>query len=257
MTKYMIRTLTAQVWAAFIFALALCFCTQFAQAKDKGVEVTIIDPYVEMHTGPGRGYPIIHVAEKGETIVLLKKRTDWYKARTNKGRQGWIKRDELHATLGPDGPEIAFVLPGREEYLQRTWELGVLGGDFAGARGLSTYLGYHMTENLALEMKLTQAFGSFSNSKLASLNLTHQPYPNWYISPFFTMGAGMIQIAPSSDLVQAEDREDPMLTVGGGMLIYVSRSFLLRLEYNDHKILTTRENNEEVEEWKAGISVFF
>lgn len=257
----MMKNKTARAWATFISCLALCFCAHAASAfdffKDPGVDITILDPYVEMHTGPGRGYPISHVAEKGETITLFKKRTDWYKARTSKGITGWIKRDELHATLAPDGPELIFALPGREEYYNRKWELGVLGGRFEGAQGLTTYAGYHLTPNIATELKITQAFGAFSNSKMASINVVHQAFPDWYASPFFTLGAGMIQISPSSDLVQVEDREDPVLTVGAGFCFYVSRSFLLRLEYNDHKILTTRENNEEVEEWKAGFSVFF
>lgn len=253
---------TARVWATFITYIGLCICSVSAGAfdlfKNETFEVTITDAYVEMHTGPSRGFPITHVAEKGETITLLKKRTDWYKARTRKGITGWIYRDELHATLGgPEGPALTFSRPGREEYYYRKGELGVLGGSFEGARALTTYAGYHFTPNVSTELKITQAFGSFSNSKMASLNVVHQAFPNWYASPFFTLGAGMIHISPSSDLVQVEDREDPVLTVGAGVFVYLSRSFLLRVEYNDHKVLTTRENNEEVEEWKAGFSVFF
>lgn len=257
----MTKNNSARVWATFILCLVSGLCSLNALAfdlfKDEIFDVTILDAYVDMHTGPGRGHPIAHVAEKGETITLLKKRTDWYKAKTAKGIVGWIKRDDLHATLGPDGPELVFSRPGREEYYNRKWELGVLGGTFEGARGLTTYAGYHLTPNIATEFKLTQAFGSFSNSKMAAVNVVHQAFPGWYVSPFFTLGTGVIDISPSSDLVQVEDRQDPILTVGAGVFVYVSRSFLLRIEYNEHKVLTTRENNEEVEEWKAGFSVFF
>ena len=149
----MTKNKTARVWAAFITCITLSICSVNASAfdlfKDETFEVTILDPYVEMHTGPSRGFPITHVAEKGETITLLKKRTDWYKARTRKGITGWIYRDELHATLGPDGPELVFSRPGREEYYYRKWELGVLGGDFDGARAFTTYAGYHLTPNLS------------------------------------------------------------------------------------------------------------
>jgi len=50
---------------------------------------------------------------------------------------------------------------------------------------------------------------------------------------------------------------DSVLTVGGGFFIYASRNFLLRAEYNSHTVLTSREQNDEVHEWKAGFSVFF
>lgn len=229
----------------------------FAWWGNDGVDVTVIDPFAEMRTGPGRGYPVFHVVEKGESVRLFKRRTDWYKVETTSGKTGWVNRASLNATLGPDGDVIDFAVPGWQDFVNRRWEFGFLGGDFEGARSLTTYLGYHLTHNIAGELKYTQAFGSFSDSKLASINVVHQPFPEWRLSPFFTLGTGILEISPSSDLVLVEDREDSVMTVGGGFLFYLSRSFLLRMEYNNHTVLTTRENNEEVEEWKAGFSVFF
>lgn len=239
-------------WLATVPALA-----QDADDEREGVAVVIADPYVDVHTGPGRGYPIFHALEKGETVWLFKQRTDWFKVQTEDGLIGWVKRSTLNATLGQDGPLIAFDRSGWDNFTQRRWELGVMGGDFGGARGLTNYLGYHLTPNLAAELKYTQAFGSFSNTKLLSVNAVHQVFPEWQISPFFTLGTGVMRIEPSADLVQTQDREDTVMTVGGGFIFYFSRRFLLRLEYNDHKVLTNRENNEEVSEWKAGFSVYF
>lgn len=238
---------------------ALMLVTQSALAwwGNDGVEVTVIDPFAQMHTGPGRGYPVFHVVEKGESVRLVKRRTDWYKVETSSGKIGWVNRANLNATLGPGGDVIDFAVPGWQDFVNRRGEFGFLGGDFEGARSLTTYLGYHLTHNISAELRYTQAFGSFSDSKLTSVNVIHQPFPEWRLSPFFTLGTGIIEISPSSDLVLVEDREDSVMTVGGGFLFYLSRSFLLRVEYNDHTVLTTRENNEEVEEWKAGFSVFF
>ena len=36
-------------------------------------KVTIDDSFIELSTGPGRGFPIFHIEEKGETIYLIKK----------------------------------------------------------------------------------------------------------------------------------------------------------------------------------------
>ncbi|SMF62655.1 SH3 domain-containing protein [Alteromonadaceae bacterium Bs31] len=225
-------------------------------AKDK-VSVVVTDAYAEMHTGPGRGYPVFHTIEKGENVRILKQRTDWYKVETSKGKKGWVYRDEFTHTLGLHGEEVDLSRPGREDFDNRRWELGVGGGNFSGARALNTYLGYHLTENLGAELRFTEAFGKFSNSKMLTLNAVHHPFPNWRVSPFFTLGTGGILITPSSDIVQPEDRENSVLTVGGGFTFYVSRSFLLRIEYNDHTLVTQRESNEEVDEWKAGFSIFF
>ncbi|WP_236074785.1 SH3 domain-containing protein [Teredinibacter purpureus] len=247
-----------QQWPSIVILLmGMLLLNTHALAKDSGIEVVVTDAYAEMHTGPGRAYPIFHTIEKGETITIIKSRTDWYKVKTLQGKTGWVHRDEFRETFGLHGEDVDLSRPGREAFNDRRWELGVGGGDFSGARGLNTYLGFHLTENISTELRYTQAFGSFSNSKLATLNVVHQPFPDWQVSPFFTLGTGAIVISPSSDIVQTEDRENGVMTVGGGFIFYVTRSFLFRIEYNDHTLLTKRDTNEEVDEWKAGFSVFF
>lgn len=249
------KTLLTAAWVA----LALFCNASLAEPKEEpdGLAVVIADPFVNVHTGAGRGYPIFHILEKGETVWLQKQRTDWFKVVMKNGKTGWVKRSTLNATLNGEGPLIAFDYSGDKSFPNRRWELGMMGGDFGGASALTNYVGYHLTPNLAAELKYTQAFGSYSNSKLLSLNAVHQIFPNWRLSPFFTLGSGVILIEPDSDLVQSQDREDTVMTVGGGFMFYVSRRFMLRAEYSDHKVLTNRENNEEVSEWKAGFSVYF
>jgi hypothetical protein len=38
---------------------------------------------------------------------------------------------------------------------------------------------------------------------------------------------------------------------------WVTRQFLLRAEYKSYVVLTSRDDNEEVNEWKLGFSFFF
>lgn len=225
--------------------------------KEPLLQVQLLDPFIELRTGPSRGFPIFFAVEKGQTITILKRRTDWYKVETSDNKTGWVKRDTLKNTLGPDGDKIDFALPDWQNYVYRHWEMGVLGGDFAGAKSYTGYISYHFTHNIAAELSLTEAFGFVSSSQLTNIRLVHQMFPEWKISPFFTLGAGTLTTAQRSSLVQEEDTEDPAFTVGFGATYYATRRFLLRLEYNNHTILTTLKNNEEVEEWKAGFSVFF
>lgn len=246
-----------------VVIFCLCLTAQTANAgfwdwfKDDGVHLVVVDPYVEMRTGPGRGYPVFHVIEKGESLHLFKKRTDWFKTETEDGVKGWVKRADLVKTLGPDGSPVDFSAPGRQDFVDRRWEFGALGGQFETADSLTTYIAFHLTPNISTEARYTQTFSEIANNKMWSVNAVHKPFPNWRISPFFTLGAGEIDISPSSTLVQSEDRQNPTYTVGAGTFVYVSRRFLFRLEYNNHTLLTKRPENEEVEEWKAGFSVFF
>ena len=223
----------------------------------KTMEVIVHRPFINMRTGPGRGYPIFHVAEKGDVILIKKRRTDWYKAVTDSGEVGWVSRDALSGASTLDGGILDFDAPGWEEYLNRKFELGLMVGDFSGAQSYTALVGWRFTPTMSTELKFTDSFGDFSNSQLYSINIVSHPFVDWKISPFFTFGTGILDIAPDTALVQSEDREENVLTVGGGLSCYFSRRFVLRMEYNNHTVLTNRIENEEVNEWKAGFSVFF
>lgn len=255
----------------FLVAVFLC-CAPYASADDEGffskwvpnwfsdqenLVVTILDPYADMHTGPGRGFPIDYVIERGETATLLKRRTDWIKVETAKGRRGWVHRDDLNLTLGPDDYLVEFNDPTIEDYVSRRWSGGFAAGDFAGADALSAFIGYRFSNNLSTELKVTQAIGNFSNSFIVGASMVHEPFPEWRVSPFFSIGVGSIKTTPDATLVQTEDRTDTIMMVGIGAQAYISRQFMLRVEYTNNLILTSRDENDEVNEWKIGFNVFF
>ena len=57
-----------------LFAQAVMSTTAFA--ADEYRVVSVADPYLELRTGPGRGYPVFHVVDRGETVEIMKRRTD-------------------------------------------------------------------------------------------------------------------------------------------------------------------------------------
>jgi Bacterial SH3 domain len=240
--------------------LSLCLSIAAAEANsadDEHPQVIIEDPFIELHTGPGRGYPVFYVAERGEQIDLLKRRTEWFKVRVPRGEEGWVHREQLATTLELDGEP--FDLPGftLEDYTARRWEVGALYGDFGGANVISTYGAYSFTENLSAELWLSQVLGRFSDSQLVSLNIVHLMYPEWRASPYFTLGAGSIHTEPKATLVATVDRSDSLAQAGVGVRTYLTRRFVFRAEYKTYVVFTSRDDNEETREWKAGFSFFF
>lgn len=225
-----------------------------AQAKP---QVSVNRAYIDVYTGPGQGYPIFHVVERGEQIRLLKRRTDWIKIETRRGQQGWIQREALRDTLGPDGLAPTMLDPNQRDYLARRFELGISMGDFAGADSLNVSLGYRFTTNLTVELRAGQNTGQYSDSRLATLGLIHQPFPNWRVSPFLGLAGGRIKTLPNATLVEVEDREDNLLQASLGAYVYLTRRFFMRVEYTNHYILTSRDTNDEIDEWKLGFNVFF
>ncbi len=244
-------------WSTALFGiLTLCCLTSPTHAKE-ALAVSVLDQYVEVHTGPGRGYPVFHAIEYGETISLIKQRTDWVMIETKRGKSGWARRSELEMTLGTDDVLYIFDTPDIDDYLRRRWSGGMAAGDFGGADAMTLFLGYRFSNNLSVEAKLTQAIGNFSDSLIFGTNIVHETFPHWRVSPFFSLGAAVIQTKPDATLIASEDRTDNMLTVGAGVQAYISRRLMVRLEYTNNLILTSRNENQEVKEWKLGINVFF
>ena len=88
-------------------------CLLFSQpshawlGKKEQPSVQVTDPFIEMHTGPGRGYPVFYVAGEGEQIKILKRRTDWFKVELQRGEHT-VKRGSVsytHLTL-PTNREV-------------------------------------------------------------------------------------------------------------------------------------------------------
>jgi hypothetical protein len=247
------------VWlACLIFITLQAFATGQAKAADETLRsVTVADPFLEMHTGPGRGYPIDHVVDRGESVQIVMQRTDWYLVRAEDGKEGWVDQAQMELTLRPDGSEVEFGRATLEDFTNAKWEAGILAGDFGGANVISLYGGYSFNPNVSLEVWGSQILGNVSNGWMGSVNVVHEAWPEWRYSPFFTLGAGIIHTSPKSTIVQGEDRTDEIAHVGVGVRIYTTRRFLLRVEYKSYVVFTSRDENEEVEEWKAGFAFFF
>ena len=219
--------------------------------------VVVSDPYIEMHTGPGRGYPIFYVAGQGDQVQILKQRTDWFKIRGPRDKEGWVHVDQMRHTLDLEGNPVQIPEHGIGDFSRRRWESGVTGGDFGGAASISAYLGYSITPHITLQLEGTQILGDFSEGLMGTANVIMYPFPKWRISPYFTLGTGVINIKPQTTIVQAEDRTDEIVHAGAGANIYLTDRFIFRVEYKRHTVLTSRDDNEEINQWKAGFSIFF
>lgn len=244
--------------AAALACLLLAIAAAPSVAADAPpLAVTVADPFVSVHTGPGRGYPVTVVVARGERIEVLKRRTDWFKVRDARGREGWVHRRELALTLTDEGRPPDVEDPRRDDFVEHRREIGVLAGDYGGANVISVYGAYALNPQLAVNLTLSHVIGNNSNGEGATLGLTHTFRPDWRVQPFVTMGTGVLRVRPKGTLVQTEDRSDQVAFVGAGLKAWVGRRFMLRGEYNKQVVLTDRDDNEEVNEWKLGFAFFF
>jgi len=239
----------------------LLFCSLLllgvAQAEDDYQRVQVADPYLEMQTGAGSGYPIYHVVERGEWVDILKRKTEWFKVRTDKGKEGWVRREQMEQTLTPAGTalEIADVAEG--DFVRRRWEIGISTGDFSGATIISAWSGYGFTRNLSMELSASHVLGSYSSSIMGNVALLAHPFPEWRFSPYFTLGTGIIQTTPKTSLVQTQDRTNNTSHVGLGLRVYLAKRFTLRFDYKNLVIFSSQDNNQEINVWQMGFSAFY
>jgi len=244
-------------WLVCLAIVSLLILAAPARAEDEYRSVTVADPYLEMRTGPGRGYPKFHVVDRGESVDVIKQRTEWFLVRADNGKEGWVDRAQMQLTLQPDGTPVSFKEAGIEDFTNAKWEAGLLAGDFGGANIVSLYGSYSLNPNVSVELWGSQILGNFSNGWMGSVNVVHEAFPDWRVSPFFTLGAGIIHTSPKTTIIQGEDRTDQVGHVGAGFRVYATRRFLLRAEYKSYVVFTSRDENEEVEEWKVGFAFFF
>ncbi len=223
----------------------------------KFVQVEVADPYLELRTGPGRGYPVFHVVPRGERVDILKSRTDWYKVRDDRGREGWADRAQMLQTLLATGESPKLEDPRKRDYDEDPWEAGAQSGNFGGGNVNTAYVAYSLNDQLAIEAGISQVLGRSSNALLGTLGFTHSFRPDWKLQPFVQIGTGYVKISPKATIVSPVDRSEQVAYIGAGLKYYLSRRFIFRGDYRSYVIFTERDQNEERQEWKVGFAFFF
>lgn len=226
-------------------------------AASVGSEVIVQDPYLELRSGPGRGYPAFHVVDRGESVELLRQRTDWIKVRSDGGQEGWVHRRQLERTLTSGGAAVVLPAPTPESRTGHRWELGLATGDFDGANVVSATGAWTMTTSLLARVDAAHLLGNYSNGWLATAGIAHVFIPAWRVAPFIGIGGGVVHVSPKATLVRSADRTDETAYAGVGLRGYLTNRFLLQGEYRSYVVFTTRDDNEEIDQWTVGFTYFF
>jgi hypothetical protein len=258
-TRSTLTSRSTSALPAIVCLLALC-TVRTAPAADAPVqlsELVVTQPYLELHEGPGRGYAITQVVPRGDSFEVLYRRTEWFRVRTRRGVEGWAHEREILKTQLPDGSPFSINLGNRAGFTSHRWEIGSSVGDYGGATLIGAFAAFSFNDQLRAELTGSQFLGNASNGWSAELGLAHVYRPEWRLSPLLTLGTGIIKITPKSTLVLPEDRLDPTAYAGAGARLYLTRRFFLRGEYRHHMVFTSRNENEEIQEWKLSFAFFF
>lgn len=245
-------------WLALLFLLLGSGAGR--AAEEKTAWLTVAEPFLEVRTGAGAGYPVFNIIERGQRLQVLDRRADWFRVASERGVTGWAPRAELLKTRLANGEPVRFADLNQQAFIGRRWELGVSGGRLKGAPVVALYGAYAFTENLSTELTFEHSVGTVSSSKLLRLSLLMQPFPEWQYAPFFTLGAGAISVRPNATLIEPHNKDNTLAFVGLGFKTWLARRFVLRFEVDELVIFSAnrdQDDNEELTEWKLGFAVFF
>ncbi|WP_428425125.1 SH3 domain-containing protein [Methylibium sp.] len=225
---------------------------------DADVErVQVADPYIELHTGPGRGYPVHFVAAREEWIAITLRHTDWYKVRTAGGKVGWVHRRQLETTLTEAGGKKTFRDIAIDDYLGRRVQLGAAWGRFKSEPMLKFWASYKLSETLSVEGTLGQVQGLYSGTDFWHVNVLAEPWSDQRLSPFFGIGLGKFKNFPNQSLVGASVTDAKLGNAGIGALYHVSERLVLRVDYTIYTAFIADTRTGEYRAVTAGLSFFF
>ena len=250
------RRWPTKVAPLIVAALLALLAAVPASARDY-LQLFVAQPYLELHTGPGRGYPVAQVVARGEAFDVLMRRTEWFKVRTERGVEGWAYEGDLMLTTLADGTPFTINLGDRAGFASHRWESGAFGGAYAGATLISAYQALSLTDNLKVEVSASQFLGNLSNGYLIDVGFSHVFMPEWRFSPFVTLGGGYEHVEPKATLAQALSANNQTAYVGVGVRYYLGRRLFLRGELRGHEVFTNQNSNEVKNEWKFGFAFFY
>ena len=229
-----------------------------AYADDAPQErLQIADPYIELRTGPGRGYPVFHVAARKEWIVVELRRTDWYRVRTEAGKLGWVNREQLETTLTEAGGQKTFRDIAVDDYLRRRVQLGAAWGQFKSEPMLKLWTSYRLSDTLSAEATFGQVQGVFSGTEFWHLNLMSEPWSDQRLSPFFAVGVGRFRNIPNSSLVSAITTNAKLANASFGLRYYLTERFIARADYSIYTAFVGDTRSIEYRAGTIGLSFFF
>ncbi|MCG3189144.1 MAG: hypothetical protein LKCHEGNO_01417 [Burkholderiaceae bacterium] len=261
MNGLLARALGCRALVSFITAclaiLILGLGSPPARAADEPERLRVADPYLELHTGPGRGFPVFFVVARDEWVQVELRSTDWFKVRTEGGQSGWVHRSQLASTLTTAGVRKSFRDIALDDYLARRLQMGAAWGQFKNEPMLKLWTSYRLSETLHVEGTIGQVQGIFSGTDIWHVNLLAEPLSDVRLSPFFSIGVGKFKNLPNPTLVGALPTNANLSNASVGVRYHLTDRFIARADYSLYTAFVGDTRTGEYRAWTLGLAFFF
>lgn len=245
------RTVQPALW---LFGLLLALVLpSLATAAPTQVEVR--DPYLELHTGPGRGYPIFHALGRGDRIEIRHRRTDWYKV-ASADIVGWVHRDQLGQTLAAAGIDEGARAAVLDRHIEGRLRAGLSAGIFDDDPVVVFWGGYRFRPKWSGEFAIAQSSGDYSATRMLRLEGVYRPWPDKRLPPHVILGLGRFENVPRQTLVESDEEDAWAFIFGLGVSKQLEQRFALRADWRWNHARFDGDN-ENYHELTAGFVLLF
>ncbi len=229
-------------YAAALFVLAVACVGNAAGAQNRVVTA----PYIELHTGPGMGFPVFQVAERGEVITPLVGKPDWFKVTTQRGTTGWVSRRHMALTEAVGKPA---------DDRQGLTIVGLASGRFDQEPTATLLLGYRVLQWMSLELAMSEVAGLYADSHIYSGQFSFTPF-SWRLAPYLVVGAGRFYNQPHSALPDGSESKTAVTSTGVGLRLAVHRRLFLTSGLLVYETLFDRAATDYFQ-WDVGLRTLF
>lgn len=219
--------------------------------------VALTEPFVNLHTGPGRGYPIFHVAQRGEQVQLLLAHTNWVKLRTASGKEGWAPRDQIQGTLTAAGQAPGWLERWRDASLKDRLAFGAAWGRFQSQPMLKLGARWRAGDAIGIEAAVGQVQGLYSGTDFWQLDATVDPMHDLSISPYLAVGVGRFRNVPNASLVEPGITNANLAHAGLGVRWRFGSRYVLHADWSLYTALLSEQRSREYRALTLGLSFFF
>ena len=250
-------SLSSALALATVLLAGLALPAHAADAPASAERLQVAEPYLEMHTGPGRGYPVFFVVEKAQWVAIELRRTDWYRVRAEGGQVGWVQRKQLETTLTAAGGSKTFRDLLLDDYLARRVEFSGGWGRFKSEPMLRLGLQARFADTLGAEVVVGQVQGLFSGTDFWHVSLVSEPWSDRRLSPYFAVGLGQFRNIPNSSLVDAATTDAKLAHASLGLRWHISERFTARLDWSLYTAFVSDNRSTEYRSLTAGLGFYF
>ena len=221
------------------------------------VELSVIDTYLDLHTGPGRGYPIFHVIEQGQAVTVLRRRSNWFYVSDRRNIQGWVKQESLARTLAPTGMPAALPDIQHGDFLAQQGRIGFSVGQLGTSYTANVTAGYRLLSFAGIEVEYGQIFKELEDGSSIGATVIIEPIKSWSFTPFISKGiAWQDWKKKKKSSVGSNNFTSNSEFTGAGINYYIGFNFVVRGEFRQ-VVLTDNNGSTSNSEWRLGFSSFF